>query len=150
VTGLLASTDVALFALLAGLGLIYFEANRPGSILPGCLGVLLILLSVDSLLSHRLYPLALVYVAAGTALTGAAIFRPTLHLLAAAGALTQAYGLATLFAPPAQLHPASALLFAAGFCFPTAWLGRVALLARRNKRQSNLNRSGLGSPKVDW
>lgn len=149
-TGLLASLDVALFTLLTGIALVYFEANRPGSILPGCLGVLLILLSVDSLLSHRLYPLALVYVAAGTALTVAAIFRPTLNLLAAAGALTQAYGLAALFAPPAQLHRAPALLFAAGFCFPTAWLGRVALLARRNKRQSNLNRYGFGSPKVDW
>jgi membrane-bound serine protease (ClpP class) len=148
--GLLASPDAALLTLLAGIALMYFEANRPGSILPGCLGALLTLVSLFALFQHTLHPRAGVFLAGGVALTMAGIFRPTRNLLVAAGALTLGYGLVTLFAPPDRLHIPTVFVFAVGFCFSTAWLGRVALLARRNKRQSIAIRSAAGSPKVDW
>ncbi len=146
---LLANPDAALLTLLAGIGLIYFEANRPGLILPGCLGALLILLSLFAISQLRVQPMALLGLAASVVLTVAGIFRPSLNLFAAAGALTQAWAWSVFFAPARRPHPGIAFVFAAGFCFSTAWLGRVALLARRNKRQTTATRTALGLPKVD-
>ncbi len=146
---LLASPDAALLVLLAGILLIYLEANRPGTILPGCLGALLALLSIHAISLQPQHSVSLLSIAAGVALTVGGIFRPTLNLLAVAGALAQAFGWMTLFAAPARLHPVTAVVFAAGFSFTTAWLGRMALLARRNKRVSGGRRSAPGLRKVD-
>ena len=148
-SSLLAHPDAALVTLLAGILLLYLEANRPGWILPGCVGALLALLSVYALGGHALHRPALALIALGISLTLAEIFRPTRNLLAVIGFLALCAGLVTLVVPPARIHPATALVFAAIFCTSTLWLGRIALLARRNKRQSIASASAPRSRRVD-
>ena len=141
--------DVAVLTLLAGILLVYFEANRPGRVLPGCLGTLLILVSGHSLAQHPVHPAGLALVAGGLGLTLAPIFHPRYRLLAVAGGLLIAFGLFESLPSPARLTPFVAGLFAAVFCSSTVWLGQVALRARRNKRQSAAVRAVPAPRKVD-
>ena len=50
------SPDAAALILTVSLALIAFELNRPGSILPGALGLLLSLLATASLAQHHPRP----------------------------------------------------------------------------------------------
>jgi membrane-bound serine protease (ClpP class) len=149
---LLANPDIALFTLLAGILLIYVECNRPGLIVPGCVGALAVMLSLFSLHQLRVRPSALALVAAGIVLLLLEVAIPARKLLAMVGIATIACGFATLvqlFAP-AHVHTASAIAVSAGFGIPTLWLSKVALLAHRNKRtlrhpvavQDRLNQPG--------
>jgi membrane-bound serine protease (ClpP class) len=133
---LLANPEIALFTLLAGILLIYFECNRPGTILPGCLGALAVMLALFSLHQLPLRPSALALLAAGLAVLLLELAIPARNLLAALGMAAIAGGLATLVQPfaPAHVHTASAIAIALGFGIPTLWLSKVALQARRNKR----------------
>jgi membrane-bound serine protease (ClpP class) len=136
ILSLLASPDIALFTLLAGILLIYLECNRPGLIVPGCLGGLVLMLSLFRLHQLPLRPSALALLGFGLAVLLLELAVPARNLLAALGMAAIACGLATLVQPfaPAHVHIASAIAVAAGFGVPTLWLSRVALRARRNKR----------------
>jgi len=132
----LADPNVALVTLLAGILLVYFECNRPGSIVPGCLGTLLILLSVNGLRQLPLRPSSLALAAVGTSLLLLELKFPVRNLSAAAGISILTFALATLPQPftSERVHLSIALLVALGFGIPTFWLARIALHARRNKR----------------
>jgi membrane-bound ClpP family serine protease len=136
VTGLIASPDLAVLTLLTGILLVYWECNRPGTIVPGCAGTLLVLLSANSLLRMPLRPAALVLLTAGLALLLVEIAFSINNLLAALGVLAIVAGLRFLVQPFAftHVHIATALFAGAGFGVATVWLGKIALRARRNKR----------------
>ena len=131
-----ASPDATLLALFTGILLLYLECNRPGSILPGCLGALLTLLSINNFAHLPLRPSALALIAAGTVLILAELVLPARNLLAAAGTGLFTVGLRTLLQPfaPAHVHTPTAIVVAAGLAASTLWLARIALRARRNKR----------------
>jgi len=136
VTRLLQNPDLAVLTLFAGILLVYWECNRPGSILPGCAGTLLVLLSANSLLCLPLRSSALALLALGLVLLLIEIAYATRNLLAAAGILAIVAGLRLLGQPFAFLHVhiATALVAGGGFGVATLWLGKIALRARRNKR----------------
>jgi membrane-bound serine protease (ClpP class) len=133
---LLANPEVALFTLLTGILLIYIECNRPGLIVPGCLGALAVMLSLFSLHQLPLRPAALALIATGLAILLLELAIPARNLIATVGIAAIAGGLANLLQPfaTAHVHMASAIAVAVGFGMPTLWLSKVALLARRNKR----------------
>lgn len=138
-----ASPDAALFTLLAGILLLYLEANRPGRVLPGCLGLLLVLCSLHALAARPFQPWAAGAVFAAFVLTLASLLRPTETAWALGGACLLALGLRKLLLPPARIHLSTALFFSAGLTLSTVWLGRVAARARRNKQ---VTKRGTASP----
>jgi len=145
VIALLANPDVAVLTLFAGILLIYFECNRPGTILAGCLGALLVLLSLHALSQLPLRPAAVALAAGGTAFTLLELAIPARNLLAVGGIALITYALATLLEPfrPAHVHLFTALFVAVGFGVSTLALSRIALQARRNKRTPTPNRVDL-------
>lgn len=132
--------DAALLTLLAGVLLVYWECNRPGFILPGCIGALLSLLAANAFAHMPLRPPGIILAVSGFALVVCQIFLPVRKLLAAAGtvAATAALiaGLATCVQPSASARVHLPTAFATGLCLAAAslWLARIALRARRNKR----------------
>ena len=134
-SGLSGNPDALLLGLFAGILLIYGECNRPGMILPGCTGGLLFLLSLHALCRLPLEPLALIPIAAGLLLILAEILIRARGVLVAFGSLCLTYGLVHLLRPsaPRHVHLLTAMVAGAGFAVISAWLGSVALQARRNK-----------------
>lgn len=130
---LAAHPDLALAALTLGFLLLYLEANRPGTVLPGCIGVFLVLASVHALGQHRLSLAALACIAAGLVLTGLAIWKPGAHLPVFLSIALLTLGLVKLY-ETSHIHLIPAVLCSAILAESTVWLGRVALQARRNKR----------------
>ncbi len=134
---LLASPDAAVLAVVAGILLLYAEFNLPGTVLPGCLGALSLMLGLFALSHMPLRPAAL-----GLALAGLALI--LLALVSTHFLLPGALGLATLTASFLHLVDRSrsatavdlptALLAASLFSAATVWLGRIALRARQNKQ----------------
>jgi membrane-bound serine protease (ClpP class) len=151
VTGLLHNPDLAVLTLFAGILLVYLECNRPGSILPGCAGTLLVLLSANSLLRLPLRPAALEMLAAGLALLLAEIAYSMRNLLATSGILAIVAGLRLLVQPFAfaSVHIATALFAGMGFGVATLWLGKIALRARRNKRSRTALRGTATAHTID-
>ena len=129
------SPNIAVLILTAGLALIALELNRPGSILPGTLGLLLSLLAAASLGQHHPRPEA----------CAEAVFCVVLLLLQSRRKLSLVVVLcaaAALIVAVDRLIPAvpgpgisawaavlSSLVIAAG----TTVLTRIARRARRNK-----------------
>jgi membrane-bound serine protease (ClpP class) len=132
----LTDPDIAVFLLLCGIFLVYAEFNMPGTIVPGCLGALLIMLALFglNLLPVRHTAVALLF--AGLLLM-ALEFKVASHgILALTGVAAIVFGLATLVdAPIAELrvHIGTAIAVGIAFSAISLWLARIALLARRNK-----------------
>ena len=133
---LFGNPDVAILTMFFGILLVYVECNRPGTILPGCCGTLLILLALNSLRQMTLRPWSVALVVAAVILVPLDAFLKPRNVAAAAGGLLLAYGLVHLVEPFAaqHVHPLVAVLAAFVFTSSTVWLARIALLARRNKR----------------
>ncbi len=132
----LANPDVAVLSLLAAILLIYYECNRPGSVVPGCAGALLGLLSIHSLSQMPIRPGAMLLLACGAGLVAAQVFVAWRGAPGLAGAALLIAGWSTLLQPFAsgRVHPATAIVAGAGLSGCTVWLGRIALRARRNKQ----------------
>ncbi len=134
---LLASPDAALLAVVLGILLLYAEFNLPGTVLPGCLGVLSLMLGLFAFSRLPLSLLALGLTLAGLALLLLAIVARRAMLPAVLGWAILTCGLRSLVrpTPPHNAIDFPAALFAASlFSTSTVWLGRVALRARRNKQ----------------
>ncbi len=133
---LAANPDASLLTLFAGVLLIYLECNRPGSVLPGCLGALLTLLSINAFTHMPLRQPALALIVAGVALVVADLTMPVRNPAAILGTISLIIGLRTLVQPfaSAHVHTPIAVVLGSSFAFTTVWLARVALRARRNKR----------------
>lgn len=131
----LANPDLDVLLLIAGLLLIYLEFNIPGTIVPGALGALSVLLALCgfNLLPIQHTSIALLLLA--FALILLEVKFSSHGILAILGSVTLVFGLLTLVDGPPELrvHTGTALtagLAFGGISFGLAW---IALKARRNK-----------------
>jgi membrane-bound serine protease (ClpP class) len=132
----LVNPNVALLFLVCGALLIYLEFNMPGTIVPGALGTLMVLLAVFALnLLPIRFTAALLLVAALALLLLEAKFGGH-GVLAVAGIVCLTFGTLTLVAAPVPemaISPWAALAVSAGFGGITVFLVRLAIRARRRK-----------------
>jgi membrane-bound serine protease (ClpP class) len=128
--------NLAVLILLAGALLIYMEFNTPGTIIPGALGTLLLLLALFSLnlLPIRYTSLALI-IGAVILMVLEAKF-PSHGILAATGTVALVLGTLTLVAgpiPEMRVQLATAIATGLAFGLITTFLVRIAWRARQNK-----------------
>jgi membrane-bound serine protease (ClpP class) len=143
----LTDPNLAVILLIAGALLIYLEFNAPGTIVPGALGTLLVLVSLFAL---NLLPLE--YTAVGFLIAALVLFVLDIKFathgilgLVAIGCLV--FGLLTLVdgpIPEMRVHLGTALGAGIGFGTITIFLTTIALRARRNKVQTG-NEALLGT-----
>jgi membrane-bound serine protease (ClpP class) len=127
-----ASPDHVLLLLLCGILFIYAEFNKPGTVLLGCIGALLLMFGLYGLGRLPLSPLGIVSTLAGVVLVGLGCKYPVRGVVTVAGTLCLIFGLANLVVAR-RIHLAVAIAVAIIFSFVTTWLVRIALLARQNK-----------------
>lgn len=136
VLGWLVNPNIALLFLIGGALLIYLEFNVPGTIVPGSLGAVMVMVAIFALnLLPIRFTAVLLLVAAVALLLLEAKFGGH-GVLAAAGLLCLAVGLLTLVAAPVpelRVSPWVALAASAAFGGITLFLVRIALRARRRK-----------------
>jgi membrane-bound serine protease (ClpP class) len=130
--------NLAVLILLAGVLLIYMEFNTPGTIIPGALGTLFVLLALFSLnlLPVRYTSLALI-VGAIILMVLEAKF-PSHGILASVGTIALVLGTLTLVAgpiPEMRVQLATAIATGLAFGLITTFLVRIAWRARQNKVQ---------------
>ncbi len=128
--------NLAVLILLAGVLLIYMEFNTPGTIIPGALGTLLLLLALFSLnlLPVRYTSLALIIGAIALMVLEAKF--PSHGILATAGTIALILGTLTLVAgpiPEMRVQLATAIATGLAFGLITTFLVRIAWRARQNK-----------------
>jgi membrane-bound serine protease (ClpP class) len=136
---------IALFTL--GTLLIYLELNRPGSILPGAIGLLLTLLAIAAILPQPLNPFGLILLAAAS-LFFLINLRRTLHpIFAILSTTILILGFQYLFKTTTHpiLHITTSI--ACGLILGTSstYLATIAQRARANKRL-DLNRARTSRP----
>ncbi len=133
---LLSTPDIAVLALGLGVLLLFLEANLPGAVLPGAVGLTLLLSGLYGLSLHPLRPAALLLLAAaGLALLFSAR-TPLRNTSALAGTLGLVFGLLYLTDTSRthlRVHPRAALPVGLLVGLAAALLGRIAHRARRNK-----------------
>ena len=134
--GWLINPNIALLFLVGGALLIYLEFNTPGTIVPGALGTLMVLLAVFALnLLPIRYTAVLLLVAALVLLLLEAKFGGH-GALAIAGIVCLTFGTLTLVAAPVPelaISPWVAFAVSAAFGSITVFLVRLAVRARRLK-----------------
>jgi membrane-bound serine protease (ClpP class) len=132
----LINPNIALMLLVGGALLIYLEFNTPGTIVPGALGALMVLLGVFALnLLPIRYTAVMLLVAAVILLVLEAKFGGH-GALAIAGTASLVLGMMTLVASPIpqlDVHPWLALSIGIAFGLITVFLLRLAVRARRQK-----------------
>ena len=134
--GRLMDPNLAVLLLLLGGLLIYLEFNTPGTIVPGAIGTLLVLLAffaLDLLPIHGASVLLLI--AAMVLLVLEAKFSSH-GILALTGTVSLVFGLLTLVdgpIPEMRVHPGTAIATGIAFGSITFFLAFVALKARRAK-----------------
>jgi len=125
--------DHAILLLLCGILFIYAEFNKPGTVVLGCFGALLMMFALYGLSLLPIRPAAVAVALAGVILVGLGCrFRTVGWIADVAGTLCIALGLVNLVVSP-PVHFVVAIVTAAIFSFVTSWLVRIALLARQNK-----------------
>jgi membrane-bound serine protease (ClpP class) len=133
----LTSPDLDVLLLLCGGLLIYLEFNVPGTIVPGALGTLMILLAVFGLNLLPVEHTAVLLLFAALALMVLEAKFASHGILGIAGVLCLVFGLATLVdgpTPDMRVHLGVAIGAGVGFSIITFGLAWVALTARRAKR----------------
>jgi len=134
--GWLVNPSIAMLLLVGGALLIYLEFNAPGTIVPGALGTLMVLLAIFGLnLLPIRYTAVLLLLAALVLLLLEAKFGGH-GVLAAAGILCLTFGMLTLVAAPVpemEISNAVAFGLSAGFGLITVFLVRLAVRARKMK-----------------
>jgi membrane-bound serine protease (ClpP class) len=142
--GWLVNPNIALLLLVCGALLIYLEFNIPGTIVPGALGTLMVLLSVFALdLLPIRFTSVLLLIAALVLLLLEAKFGGH-GALAIAGIVCLTFGMLTLVAAPVPemaVNPWVAIAISLAFGSITVFLIRLAARARRMK--SRLGPSAL-------
>jgi membrane-bound serine protease (ClpP class) len=132
----LTDPNLAVLVLMVGGLLIYVEFNTPGTIIPGTLGTILVLLALFGLnLLPVRYTSVMLLLAAFALLILEAHFASH-GVLAAAGILCLVIGALTLVdgpIPELRVHLATALSAGLAFGLITVFLLRLALRARRSK-----------------
>ncbi len=132
----LTNPDFAVLLLVLGGLLIYLEFNVPGTIVPGAIGTLCVLLALFGLNLLPVRHTAVLLLLAALLLLILEMKFSSHGILAATGIASLIFGLATLVdapIPELRVHTATAIAAGLGFgaiSFTLAWL---ALRARRNK-----------------
>jgi membrane-bound serine protease (ClpP class) len=146
--GWLVNPNIALLMLVGGALLIYLEFNTPGTIVPGALGTLMVLLAIFGLnLLPIRYTAVLLLVAALGLLVLEAKFGGH-GALAVAGIVCLTFGMLTLVAAPVPelgVSPLVAISVSAAFGLITVFLLRLAWRARRMKSRLGVD-AMMGSP----
>jgi membrane-bound serine protease (ClpP class) len=134
--GWLVDPNIALLFLVGGALLIYLEFNTPGTIVPGALGTLMVLLAIFALnLLPIRYTAVLLLMAALILLLLEAKFGGH-GALAIAGIVCLTFGMLTLVAAPVPemgVSPVVAIAISTAFGAITFFLVRLAVRARRRK-----------------
>ena len=132
----LTNPDIAVLLLVLGGLLIYLEFNVPGTVVPGSLGTLFVLLSLFGLNLLPIRHTAVVLLLAAFALMILEAKFASHGVLAAAGIASLIFGLATLVdgpIPELRVHTGMALGAGLGFGVISFGLAWVAVRARRGK-----------------
>ena len=134
----LVNPNIALLLLVGGALLIYLEFNTPGTIVPGALGTLMVLLAIFALnLLPIRYTAVMLLLAAAVLLALEAKFGGH-GALAIAGIVCLTLGTLTLIAAPIPelaVNPWVAIGISAGFGGITVFLVRIAMRARHLKQR---------------
>jgi membrane-bound serine protease (ClpP class) len=146
----LTSPDLDVLLLLCGGLLIYLEFNVPGTIVPGALGTLMVLLALFglNLLPVQHTAILLLFAAIGLMVLEAKF--ASHGVLGIAGTLCLVFGLATLVdgpAPEMRVHFSVAASAGIAFGLITLGLTYIALRARRAKRLTGPD-ALLGHPAI--
>jgi membrane-bound serine protease (ClpP class) len=146
--GWLVDPNIALLFLVGGALLIYLEFNSPGTIVPGALGTLMVLLAVFALnLLPIRYTAVMLLVAAMVLLLLEAKFGGH-GALAIAGIVCLTFGMLTLVAAPVPelgISPVVAIAVSVAFGAITVVLVRLAMRARQRKSRLGAD-AMVGSP----
>jgi membrane-bound serine protease (ClpP class) len=132
----LTNPDIAVLLLVLGGLLIYLEFNVPGTVVPGSLGTLFVLLSLFGLNLLPIRHTAIVLLLAAFVLMVLEAKFGGHGVLAAAGVASLVFGLATLVdgpIPELRVHTATAVGAGLGFGAISFGLTWIALRARRSK-----------------
>jgi len=132
----LANPNVALLLLVGGMLLIYLEFNIPGTIIPGTLGTLMVLLAVFGLDLLPIRHTAVLFLVAAVVLMALEFKFASHGVLAMAGIACLAFGTLTLIDAPIQemrIQPRVAISLCLVFGILTLMLVSLAIRARRNK-----------------
>ena len=133
----LTSPDLDVLLLLCGGLLIYLEFNVPGTIVPGALGTLMMLLAIFGFNLLPIQHTAVLLLLAAAALIALEAKFASHGVLASAGVLCLVFGLATLVdgpGPEMRVHLSVAVGAGIGFGAISFFLAWIALRARRAKR----------------
>ncbi len=134
--GWLVNPNIALLFLVGGALLIYLEFNAPGTIVPGALGTLMVLLGIFGL---NLLPIRFTAVLLLVAAMALLILEAKVGghgALAIAGIICLTFGMLTLVAAPVPemgISPLVAISVSAAFGAITVFLLRLVVRARRRK-----------------
>jgi membrane-bound serine protease (ClpP class) len=140
--GWLVNPNIALLMLVGGALLIYLEFNTPGTIVPGALGTLMVLLAVFGL---NLLPIHYTAVLLLVAAVGLFVLEAKVGghgALATAGIACLMFGMLTLIAAPVPemaINPWIALAVSAAFGLITVLLLRLAVRARKMKSRLGID-----------
>ncbi|HEX4322555.1 MAG TPA: nodulation protein NfeD [Acidobacteriaceae bacterium] len=132
----LADPNIALLLLVGGALLIYLEFNVPGTIVPGALGTVMVLLSVFALDLLPIRHTAVLLLLAAAVLMVLEVKFASHGVLAIAGIACLAFGTLTLIdapIPEMAIQPMLAISLCIGFGIITVLLLRIAVRAQRNK-----------------
>ncbi len=132
----LTNPDIAVLLLVLGGLLIYLEFNVPGTVVPGSLGTLFVLLSLFGLNLLPIRHTAIVLLLAAFVLIVLEAKFGGHGILALAGIVSLVFGLATLVdgpIPELRVHTATAIGAGLGFGAVSFGLAWIALRARRGK-----------------
>jgi membrane-bound serine protease (ClpP class) len=136
ILGRLANPDLAVVVLVFGVLLIYLEFNVPGTIVPGALGTLLVVLALFGLNLLPIHYTAVFLLVAALALIVLEAKFTSHGALGLAGTVALIFGLVTLVdgpIPEQRVHASTAVALGLGFGVITFFLAFIALRARRNK-----------------
>ncbi len=134
--GYLANPNLALLLLVGGALLIYLEFNVPGTIVPGALGTVMVLLAAFALDLLPIRHAAILLLFAAAALLVLEVKFASHGVLALAGIVCLAFGTLTLIdapIPELAIRPWLAISLCTGFGIITVLLLRLAVRARHSK-----------------
>jgi membrane-bound serine protease (ClpP class) len=138
----LMNPDLAVLMLVVGGLLIYLEFNAPGTIIPGALGTLLVLLSLFALNLLPVHYTAVMLLLAAAVLMVLEVKFTSHGVLALAGIICLVLGMLTLVAGPVpemRVHATTAIAAGVAFGLITVFLVRLAVRARHNKSMTGLD-----------
>jgi len=143
----LVNPNIALLLLVGGALLIYLEFNVPGTIVPGALGTLMVLLAIFALNLLPIRYTAVMLLVAALVLMVLEAKIGGHGALAIAGIVCLAFGMLTLVAAPIpelRVSPWVAVAVSVGFGGITVFLVRLVVRARRRKSRLGVD-SLIGS-----